>query len=87
MRGYREEQFYGFRVGWVNLEARFGLNHDSYVYPFLDVGYYQGDTSETVSGYGFGLSVGTRLGRLGLDYGLESATGSKEARNQVLPRV
>jgi outer membrane protein assembly factor BamA len=80
VRGYREEQFSGFRVGWVNLEARFGLARNSYVYPFVDVGYYLGANSETVVGYGFGLSVGTRLGVLGLDYGLGEGDGPLDGK-------
>ncbi|MBU1936987.1 BamA/TamA family outer membrane protein, partial [bacterium] len=40
LRGYREEQFYGSRIGWMNLELRYLLGGASRVFGFVDGGAY-----------------------------------------------
>ena len=79
LRGYREDQFRGSRVGWSNLEYRFLIARQSRLFAFVDIGYYY--RGEMVSGgmvevegvkvgYGVGLRLETRLGIMGVDYGL-----------------
>lgn len=81
LRGYREEQFTGSRVAWANWEYRFLLAGRSRAFLFVDLGYYSHrvqnlstGTVETRSGkkvgYGLGLRLESRLGMIGLDYGL-----------------
>jgi outer membrane protein insertion porin family len=79
MRGYRENQFLGTRVAWTNTEYRFIIGRRSYVYGFIDTGYYfrPEDTIRGIPpaedfkyGYGFGLQVETGLGHLGVSYAL-----------------
>jgi outer membrane protein insertion porin family len=81
LRGYREEEFYGTTIGWVNLEYRFLMEGNSRFFLFSDYGYFErkalsGDSgdlrkiSDGKLGYGLGLRIDTRAGLLGLDYGL-----------------
>ena len=76
LRGYREEQFRGSRLAWINLEYRFLLGHEARVFLFLDSGYIfrpqiDAPDYETFKwGYGLGLRTKTNLGIIGLDYGL-----------------
>jgi len=81
LRGYREEEFFGSKIAWSNLEYRFLLNQSSRFFLFGDYGYFQrkvlSGTDEAVKrisgkklGYGFGLRIDTKAGLLGIDYGL-----------------
>jgi outer membrane protein insertion porin family len=79
LRGYRENQFLGARVAWTNTEYRFLLARRSFLYGFVDTGYYL-RPSDTVRGfvrsegfnvgYGVGVQVETGLGHLGVSYAL-----------------
>ncbi len=80
VRGYREEQFTGWRVAWANLEHRFGLGRGAYFYPFVDLGYYQTTESSGILGYGLGFSFRVRAGSLGLDYGLGEDDGPLDGK-------
>src|SRR5206468_12862099 len=40
LRGYRENQFIGSRIAWSNTEYRFLLARRSFIYGFVDGGYY-----------------------------------------------
>jgi outer membrane protein assembly factor BamA len=73
LRGYREDEFSSWRLGWINLELRYLVSVASRVYLFWD----QGILAQGSSGYrtdifapGLGLKVKTRLGVLGLEYAL-----------------
>ncbi len=75
IRGYREGQFRGNKIAWMNLEYRFLTGGESSVFAFLDGGYtaVQGDqlvsilASETSAlGYGIGIRVESPLGLLGV---------------------
>ncbi|MBN2415914.1 BamA/TamA family outer membrane protein [bacterium] len=86
LRGYREDMFSGTSVSWVNCEYRYLIGVHSRIFVFVDGGVYQYEDSEgrRVSGrrlgYGFGLRVATRLGLIGIDYGLgagDRITGAK----------
>ena len=81
LRGYREDQFNGTRVAWSNLEYRYILASRSRAFLFFDLGMYYRDqlnpdtgTLETVDrrkfGYGLGFRLESRLGIIGLDFGL-----------------
>lgn len=80
LRGYREEQFRGTRIAWMNLEYRYLLGRRSRVFFFGDMGYFSRPEADTqiedykVS-YGFGLRLETRLGIMGVDYGLGEGSG------------
>jgi outer membrane protein insertion porin family len=75
LRGYRENQFHGTTVSWVNLEYRFVIGRNSRVFLFNDWGYYQyedpaGIQNDILAGYGVGIRFDTPLGVMGVDYGL-----------------
>lgn len=80
LRGYREEQFLGHRIGWTNVEWRRILGRLSRAFVFVDAGYYYRQVEsadgavETIDdflvGWGIGLRVETRVGVVGFDYGL-----------------
>jgi len=79
LRGYREQQFEGNRVAWSNLEYRYLLSRRTYALIFFDTGYYLRNadaahnipqTSSFLTGYGFGLSLETSLGILGVSFAL-----------------
>jgi len=91
LRGYREEQFHGSRILWVNLEYRTMLGRRSWAFLFLDAGHYfyrredslTGElieVSDEKAGYGLGLRVESRLGILGVDYGLGEGDGLTEGK-------
>lgn len=79
LRGYRENQFLGSRVGWSNLEYRVLLAHRSFLYGFVDTGYYSRPGNDTRGipasdafkvGYGIGVQLETALGNVGVSYAL-----------------
>jgi outer membrane protein assembly factor BamA len=79
LRGYRENQFAGTKVGWINAEYRLLLARRSFVYAFTDVGYYSRPGSDLLGtvageaflyGYGFGLRFESPLGNLGVSFAL-----------------
>ncbi len=75
LRGYREDQFRGSSVAWVNLEYRYILGRRSRVFLFCDGGYFSsedraGKSEAYKTGYGFGMRLETGLGIMGIDYGL-----------------
>lgn len=79
LRGYREQQFLGNRIAWSNLEDRLLLARRTFVYAFLDAGYYSrqlndpslpNKTDAFKFGYGLGFNVETGLGVLNISYAL-----------------
>ncbi len=81
LRGFRENQFHGHRLGWINLEVRQLLSRLSRLFVFVDYGYvefHNGDEVERLDdlfGYGLGLRVETAIGQLQLDYALSYSQG------------
>ena len=71
LRGFNEDQFSGFVVGWSNLELRYLLSRNSRAFIFCDYGYVENLNYSfgKLFGFGFGMRVETRLGILGIDYG------------------
>lgn len=84
MRGYRENQFYGEKVGWSNLEYRFLLGPLSRLFVFADLGYYERKLpvyrNEILTGYGVGISFPAPLGILQVDYGLAKGLSFSEGK-------
>ena len=79
LRGYSESQFLGNRVMWTNLEFRSLLTKRSFVFLFLDTGYYlrNADPSRNILkaegfnvGYGLGMNIETGLGVLSVSFAL-----------------
>jgi outer membrane protein assembly factor BamA len=70
LRGFVENQFSGYQVGWSNLELRYLLNRNSRLYIFTDYGYVNSLNYKfgKLFGFGIGLKIETRLGLLGIDY-------------------
>ncbi len=94
LRGYREEQFGGIRIGWTNVEYRLLLGPESRAFLFLDGGYCFDRTREAGGagtmevetfriGYGFGVRVRSRMGIIGMDYGLGKGDGWMEGKVHV----
>ncbi len=83
LRGFNENQFYGYRIGWTNLEIRYILSRKSRAFIFTDYGYAENKEYRfgKLFGFGFGLRIETRLGMLGIDYGFGYSNG--ELRNPV----
>jgi outer membrane protein insertion porin family len=91
LRGYREEQFHGSRILWANLEYRTMLGRRSWAFLFLDGGHYfyrredpltgeLQEISDEKAAYGIGLRVESRLGVMGVDYGLGEGDGLTEGK-------
>jgi len=79
LRGYREEQFLGSRIGWVNSELRYWVGPRSRFFGFVDGGAFfrerwEGESLRRIQGFkvgvGVGLRVGTPMGIWGFDYAL-----------------
>jgi outer membrane protein insertion porin family len=88
LRGYRENQFHGTTVGWLNLEYRFLLGRYTRFFVFNDWGYYHyRDKGALIKGlktaYGLGLRFDTPLGIIGADYGLPRGAGFSEGKIHV----
>ncbi len=83
LRGFRENQFVGSRLAWSNVEYRFLLARRSFLFGFLDGGYYFLPGSAVRNsiipksdgfkyGYGIGVQLETGLGVLGVSFALGS---------------
>ncbi len=76
LRGYREEEFWGSQIAWFNVEYRYLLSTFSRAFLFIDSGFYSRKDAmdrrieNYKMGYGVGIRLDTRLGIMGLDYGL-----------------
>ncbi len=75
LRGYRENQFHGSVVSWLNIEYRFLIGRNSRLFIFNDWGFYhykdkEGKKENILPGYGLGIRFDTALGVMGVDFGL-----------------
>ena len=89
VRGYRENQFIGTRLAWMNNEYRFLLGRRTFFFGFLDTGYYLRPADPILGksgseafkyGYGIGIRLDTSLGNLGVSFALgqgDSFTNAK----------
>ena len=75
LRGYRENQFLGSTVAWIQGEYRFLTGQRSYLYGFVDGGYYQrpevsgarlASARALLVGVGIGMRLETPLGLMGV---------------------
>jgi outer membrane protein insertion porin family len=78
-RGFREDQFRGSSVVWGELEGRYMLQRNSYLFMFGAYGYYQRPPllneaddelafNDSLSSFGFGLAFDTQLGIIKFSY-------------------
>lgn len=70
LRGYRENQFRGERIDYLNIEYRFG--GESRIFIFDDAGafYRPGEGWQVKNGFGFGLRSSSQLGTVELSFGV-----------------
>ncbi len=84
VRGYRENQFYADRVGWINSEYRILLGPQSRFFIFSDFAYYSRKLpqykKEYLAGYGLGIRFPGPLGILQVDYGLAKGLVFREGK-------
>ena len=83
LRGFNENVFSGFRVGWSDIELRYLFGRNSRLFAFGAYGYVENliyKYSDLFS-FGFGLRTQTKIGLLGIDYGLGIQDG--EMRNPL----
>lgn len=93
LRGYREEQFWGYRIAWGSLEYRRTMSRRSRAFLFFDTGAFWDRRKrpdgriETIrgvrAGYGVGLRAKSRVGIVGIDYGLGSGDRLSEGKIHV----
>ena len=92
LRGYRESQFLGSSMAWINAEYRFLLGGRSYAYGFFDVGYASlPDRPEsglvksewTRTGYGVGTRLDTRVGLIGVSLGFGEGDTFRTAKLHI----
>ncbi len=73
LRGYTEDAFRSWRLGWANYEIRYRITPESRSYLFFDHGFVADGKTKLktdIFGFGAGIKVRTRLGILGIEYGL-----------------
>lgn len=73
LRGYNEDAFSSWRLGWINSELRYLMTRDSRIFVLFDSGFLQTSpqTVKTdISGIGFGISNRTRIGIISVSYAL-----------------
>jgi outer membrane protein assembly factor BamA len=80
LRGFTENSFAGWRIGWVNSEFRLRTGRDSRIQIFVDYGFVElqqvvqqikrDKILDNLFGTGLGLRINTRLGVVGIDYAL-----------------
>ena len=89
LRGYREEQFLGSRIGWSNLEYRLLLTRRTFAFLFFDTGYYyrKPEPDRNIlkqegfkTGYGIGLNIETGVGVLGVSFALAAGDSFSEGK-------
>jgi outer membrane protein insertion porin family len=89
LRGYRENQFLGQRIAWVNTEYRFLLEKRSYAFLFLDNGYYLQKANSLLGtaenegykmGYGLGIAFESSLGIINVSFALAKGDGFSQGK-------
>ena len=83
LRGFNEDVFSGFRVGWSDIELRYLFGQNSRFFAFGAYGYIENQNYKysDLFSFGFGLRTHTKIGLLGIDYGLGIQNG--EMRNPL----
>ncbi len=89
LRGYREDQFLGSRIGWGNLEYRLLLTRRTFAFLFFDAGYYyrKPETNRNIikqegfkTGYGVGLNLETGVGVLAVSFALAAGDSFSDGK-------
>jgi outer membrane protein insertion porin family len=78
IRGYRENIFFGTQLMWSNIEYRFQTGGNSFIFPFLDIGYYNrpqtidgfSNVKDYLYGYGIGITLETQFGVMKVNYAI-----------------
>jgi outer membrane protein insertion porin family len=92
LRGYRELQFLATLALWANAEYRLLTGRRSFVYAFVDPGYYSRSGSalpelagveEFLLGYGIGIRTDTPLGVIGVSFALGKGDAFSEGKVHV----
>lgn len=84
LRGYREGELRTALGAWLNTELRYLVGSLSRLYPFFDVALLQeSGTWRPRAAYGAGLRIGSRLGVVGLDYGVPIRLGASPLRGKL----
>jgi outer membrane protein insertion porin family len=87
VRGFREAQFFGKNVFWVNTEYRFLLGPETRFFVFVDNGYFERSSPDIVSkwltGYGLGIRLPAPLGVMQVDFGLEKGAPFSEGKLHI----
>ena len=87
IRGFREAQFYGKNVFWVNSEYRFLLGPETRFFVFVDNGYFERSSPDNVrkwlTGYGLGIRLPAPLGVMQIDFGLEKGAPFGEGKLHI----
>lgn len=84
LRGFREAQFFGDKVIWINTEYRFLLGPLTRFFAFVDNGWYSREfpdkRDDFLTGYGLGLRLSSSLGIMQVDFGLEKGAPFREGK-------
>jgi outer membrane protein assembly factor BamA len=92
MRGYREGELRTALGAWLNTELRYLVGPTTRVYPFFDCAILQEPpiayqlsaiAYHLHAAYGAGLRIGSRLGVVGLDYGVPIRLGASPLRGKL----
>jgi len=73
LRGYREDEFSSWRLGWASLELRYLISSQARIYLFYDHGLLARDKNSLRADLlapGLGIKLRTRLGILSIEYAL-----------------
>jgi len=96
LRGYRENQFHGRRVGVSRSELRLGSSPMENLYLFFDTGYVLQESAAVPGledvvrrdlfklGYGFGLRTRSQVGVIGLSFGFGDEVSLGRAKVHIL---
>ena len=96
LRGYRENQFHGRRVGTTRTELRLGSAPGENLFLFVDTGYilqepaagagteFVASTDVFKAGYGFGLRTRSQVGVIGLSFGIGDEVSFGQAKVHIL---
>ncbi len=94
LRGYRQDQFSARRLALVSLEERWYVAHNSYLYPFFDLVYYEFDRlnaegagirdSDILNGFGLGISLISGNRRLRWEFAWSEGVSLDQPRLHIM---
>ncbi len=94
VRGYRENQFHGRRIGYARNELRLGRTPQEGLYLFLDAGFVRVQTvledgrtaegTQGMTGFGFGVRSESKLGRIDLSFAVGEEISLQATKVHVL---